>query len=69
MSKESIQILIENVESIERDFESKVDSNSLSYTINSNLMTISLAKTNPNNDEDTLNDLELRLSNILLKLQ
>lgn len=69
MSKESIEILIENVESIERDFESKADSNNLSYSINSSLMTIKLAKTNPNNDEETLNDLELRLSNILLKLQ
>lgn len=69
MSKDSVQILIENVESIERDFESKVDSNNLSHSINSSLMTIKIAKTNPNNDEEILNDLELRLSNILLKLQ
>ncbi len=68
MSKESVQILIENVESIERDFESKVDSNILSSTIESSLMTIKLAKTNPNNNEETLNDLELRLSSILSKL-
>ncbi|REH00905.1 hypothetical protein [Flavobacterium aquicola] len=68
MSKESVQILIENVESIERDFESKVDSNILSSTIESSLMTIKLAKTNPNNNEETLNDLELRLSRILSKL-
>jgi hypothetical protein len=68
MSQESIQILIENVESIERDFESKVDSNNLSHTIESCLMTINFAKTNTNNNQQTLNDLESRLSSILSKL-